>query len=651
MVKWDGIEDTGPLPTRVWLSRTKIEDDVAANNEEWKPLRKVDCKKLNDEKSRSIEYGHRPVLIESGRATADPDFGIIRANFVAKSPRELVSCTWFVVTDEKKDPQTGVLKPVLEPMPDDQAERVEDMYQRAIYAASVYGDGIGALLKEKTSLGDTCTDSHIELCKEGRHYLMRKVPDGWFSKSFKLQRGHGSYTVDGEEEEEILGPIHHVVFVVHGIGEAVFSKDETASMVYQIDQLRLTFQKRQIADWKKKCEVAKKKEETIPEPPNRVEFLPILWYDRVHDNSNAMMKSLNCVTLKTIPALRSIANDVVLDVLLYMTPNYCHDVLKSVTDQILSVYGVFNKTFPDFASRGGKCSLIGHSLGSVICWDLLSLKKKSLQKPDNEHETQIKTSSAATTDKPSGIGQRSSSNSNNDHGGGAWGPSLSVPYDTVIPFEPDFTMFVGSPIGLFLSLRGAHADFDSIREASNLRISPFVLPSKAIYNIFSPSDPIAYRIEPLLMPQNNNNTRETLPDPIYLTRFGEDVRFHIKALQIVSFFSSAFPKAASTEEKTKNEIPSKASTENGKKKEEQADESDSKEPLRFPLGGRSTRLDYQLQPSVIDNEYIRAVTAHSVYFQNTDIIDFAIDITGQVDGESNEMAIDLTADNNDKQNE
>ena len=41
MVKWDGIEDTGPLPTRVWLSRIKQEDENTVNDEEWKPLRKV----------------------------------------------------------------------------------------------------------------------------------------------------------------------------------------------------------------------------------------------------------------------------------------------------------------------------------------------------------------------------------------------------------------------------------------------------------------------------------------------------------------------------------------------------------------------------------------------------------------------------------
>ena len=164
-----------------------------------------------------------------------------------------------MVTEEKKDPQTGIMRKVLEPMPDDQSERVEDFYQKAIYEASVYGNGIDPLLKEKVDLGETCPDYHIEVCKENGAYLMRKVPNGWFSKSFPLQRGHGSYVVEGEEEEEILGPIHHVVFVVHGIGEAWFSKDKSTSMVDQMDDVRLVFQKRQIADWKKKCDQAKRK--------------------------------------------------------------------------------------------------------------------------------------------------------------------------------------------------------------------------------------------------------------------------------------------------------------------------------------------------------------------------------------------------------
>lgn len=162
-----------------------------------------------------------------------------------------------MITDEKKDPQTGKIKPVLEPMIDKESGKVEELYQRAVYAASSFGDGIEPLLKEKVDLEDETY--HIALCKEAGHYRMKKVPNGWFSKSYPLQRGYGSYIAEGEEEEEMLGPIDHVVFVVHGIGEAWFSKDKTTSMVEQMDQLRLTCQKRQIADWKKKCDAAKKK--------------------------------------------------------------------------------------------------------------------------------------------------------------------------------------------------------------------------------------------------------------------------------------------------------------------------------------------------------------------------------------------------------
>ena len=44
----------------------------------------------------------------------------------------------------------------------------------------------------------------------------------------------------------------------------------------------------------------------------------------------------------------------------------------------------------------------------------------------------------------------------------------------------------------------------------------------------------------------------------------------------------------------------------------------------FALGGESTRVDFQMQPDVIDNEYLSAVSAHSSYFVNEDLVDFLI---------------------------
>jgi hypothetical protein len=256
-------------------------------------------------------------------------------------------------------------------------------------------------------------------------------------------------------------------------------------------------------------------------------------------------------------------------------------------------------------------------------------------------KTEDETSSTTTTPK--------TPNTSGVIDDGNWGPSLPKPLEKVLPFEPDFTLFLGSPIGLFLTLRGAHKVFDTIRDAHPDRpiAAPFKLPTRSMYNIYSPSDPVAYRIEPLLLPQDTKD----LPEPRYLTRIGEDVRLHVRAMQIsdeiaktfsqkrssLSMFVSAFSEHAqsvlqqiddsSTEKrggkKTKNDNPLiEGSTE-----------------LRFPLAGRGDRLDYQLQPRVIDNEYLSAVTAHSSYFTNTDITDFIMDLV-----QREEDIIDLTTD-------
>jgi hypothetical protein len=52
-------------------------------------------------------------------------------------------------------------------------------------------------------------------------------------------------------------------------------------------------------------------------------------------------------------------------------------------------------------------------------------------------------------------------------------------------------------------------------------------------------------------------------------------------------------------------------------------------PLRFPLVGKNSngRVDLQLQPRVIDNEYLSAVMAYTSYWTHTDIIDYMIDLT------------------------
>merc|ERR1711937_770358 len=55
------------------------------------------------------------------------------------------------------------------------------------------------------------------------------------------------------------------------------------------------------------------------------------------------------------------------------------------------------------------------------------------------------------------------------------------------------------------------------------------------------------------------------------------------------------------------------------------------EPIAFRLGGKSDRVDFQLQGGVIDNEYISAVSAHSKYFTSIDLQSFIVHLVEKND--------------------
>jgi len=470
-----------------------------------------------------------------------------------------------------------------------------------------------------------------------------------FWTTHALQRGYGEYEVEGEEEESMLGPVKDVVFIVHGIGEAMLSRDDLFVNVENhrrsVDKARATMCKLLVEDWKRKCERAVQKRQASPPIPNRIELIPIEWYDRIHSSSSPLMNSLRASTLPTIPALRQIANDVVFDVLMYLTPEFCEATVDCVTMQVNDLYEGFKRIHPQFVPNGGRPSLVGFSLGSVIVWDLLAIRKEKLQAARG----------TGTKDDPMDVcGSEDYSNQFHfAHGGGdaskgTWGPSLPKPMKTSISFTPHVTALWGSPVGMFLTLRGAHGLFDQMRFAEKESVvSPFTLPTGAFYNVFHPSDPVAYRIEPMLLPQDMRS--EDFPPPLYVVKFGEDVRFHVKAMQVSDDIIKAFTKTPSMSSIFKQVAESAAAALQAADAKKQEDEPNgdkkrslptrtsetsgttAKEDIWFPLGGRTDRIDYQLQPRVVDNEYLAAVSAHSSYFSNQDNLMFLIEMCHKTD--------------------
>lgn len=152
------------------------------------------------------------------------------------------------------------------------------------------------------------------------------------------------------------------------------------------------------------------------------------------------------------------------------------------------------------------------------------------------------------------------------------------------------------------------------------------------------SDPVAYRIEPLLLPEGVGN--HEFPPPLFLSPDGRSVRLHVKARQVGSQLFNQFGNLSYLFDKSVENAAAAAAAadaEAARKKNRAGNDTKDSLPEKrnfsgcimgrecaFRLGGKSSRVDFQLQPGVIDNEYISAVTAHSSYLANDDVVDFII---------------------------
>jgi len=473
-----------------------------------------------------------------------------------------------------------------------------------------------------------------------------------------------------------------------------------------------------------------KKKSDNPEPPkpHRIEIIPIEWYDRIHSSSNSLMKSLNSATLKSIPSLRSVANDVVFDVLMYMTPEFCEATLDCVTTQINEKLAKFKSIHPHFTTGENekfKISIIGHSLGSVIVWDLLSTRKLLLEEEKNgTKKLKPKTSGFSVFEEGDNCRDDEHHTLKRTE---TWAPSLPKKMTKYIDFEPENTYFVGSPLGCMLTLRGAHEEFDDMislespdvengnsdeeklqgnsektienpfedkdyekddyskvkedqddaedvkvevedaadsendkeekQESLELNaptpqidiiidsdsnsiekkaddkstkeksidlsgmVSPFTLPTKSLYNIFHPSDPVAYRLEPLLLPRHLN--KEDIPAPAVLATESKGVRLHIKAKQFQVGVSKNLDSWFGGSKRNVNEVNMDDHS-ISKSMKRTSRFLLSEKSLDFPIGGKNKRIDYELQVGLIDNEYLSAVSAHTSYWIHEDMVEFIL---------------------------
>jgi hypothetical protein len=199
-----------------------------------------------------------------------------------------------------------------------------------------------------------------------------------------------------------------------------------------------------------------------------------------------------------------------MDVLLYQS-RYCEHISNIVKQECNRIIRLYKQRNPSF---NGSVSLCGHSLGSAILFDILCHQPGEVADP-----AERETPKAQETDA-----------SNHLSGTSAF------------EFETEEFFCLGSPIALFQMLKGktiggystlaprnrknaldVEIDAEGLRSSKKdslpsaglgFKENPAIVSApkcRDLYNIFHPSDPVSYRIEPLISPAMATLKPQPLP--------------------------------------------------------------------------------------------------------------------------------------------
>ncbi|KAI8835317.1 DDHD domain-containing protein [Chytridium lagenaria] len=317
---------------------------------------------------------------------------------------------------------------------------------------------------------------------------------------------------DGEEPDR---QINHLILVIHGIGQKLGERLENVNFVQDCSVLRHAIKDGSrnivIPTSSKEAQKPGNKKPTLPMPDlGGVQVLPVQWRQKINfgrnkkdpvlDQDDDDRVDIDEITLDGVPSIRMLVSDVALDVLLYMTPKYRQEMVKHVTDEMNRIYRTFMQRNPKF---NGKVSIYGHSLGSLLAFDILCNQPYEA----DTAPAGIPIPSAKPSPKPlrvKGMSEvdlsdmlRGAFNSNMRESRKVNGllEPVEIKYEK-LEFDVDKLFAVGSPVGLFLLLKGDRLKARKPDDVSEIGLSrPAV---NSLYNIFHPHDPIAYRFEPLV---------------------------------------------------------------------------------------------------------------------------------------------------------
>ncbi|XP_007535576.1 phospholipase DDHD1 isoform X7 [Erinaceus europaeus] len=296
------------------------------------------------------------------------------------------------------------------------------------------------------------------------------------SSGTRLHRGY----VEEATLEDKPSQTTHIVFVVHGIGQ-------------KMDQGRI------IKNTAMMREAARKIEERhFSNHATHVEFLPVEWRSKLTLDGD----TVDSITPDKVRGLRDMLNSSAMDIMYYTSPLYRDELVKGLQQELNRLYSLFCSRNPDFEEKGGKVSIVSHSLGCVITYDIMTgwnpvrlyehLLQKEEELPDERwmsfEERHLLDELYITKRRLREIEERL-------HGLKA----SSVIQTPALKFKVENFFCMGSPLAVFLALRGIRPG----NSGSQDHILPREICNRLL-NIFHPTDPVAYRLEPLILKHYSN---------------------------------------------------------------------------------------------------------------------------------------------------
>ncbi|NXC07185.1 DDHD2 Phospholipase, partial [Orthonyx spaldingii] len=630
---------------------------VTDTRERWVPFSAQDSERLEEAHAAGKEQDDVVVPTSGGRYDVHLRARQRVAVYWQEEVSEVRRCTWFY----KGDKDNKYI-----PYSESFSEELEEAYMIAV-TLDEWKKKLESPNREVVILHNPKLMVHYHPVASSDDWVSTPTEQG---RPRTVKRGVENIAVEIPNGEPLQ--IDHLVFVVHGIGPACDIRFR--SIVQCVNDFRNVSLSMLQAHFKKAQE---------QQQVGRVEFLPVNWHSSLH--STGVDVDLERITLPSINRLRHFINDTILDVFFYNSSTYCQTIVDTVASEMNRLHRLFLQRNPQF--KGG-VSIAGHSLGSLILFDLLTNQKADPEEDEHHAQGSRTTSGTGNVEEVKEILKKLElseycevfdkekmdrqalflcTEKNLKEMGIPLGPrvkilhyissktemkvcslhgscsshhilSHSIPL-TQGPFvllqanypqlnyKPTIFFAFGSPIGMFLTVRGVK------------RIDPnYSLPTcKGFFNIFHPFDPVAYRIEPMiipdlefepmLLPHHKGRKRMHLELKEGLTRMSVDLKNNLLgSLRVAwqSFTRAPVPalEAASTEAEAEAEAGTEKQQPDTKPEEPPTAVKEETPLINVGRLNGGNRIDYVLQEKPIEsfNEYLFALQGHLCYWESEDTV-------------------------------